>query len=79
MKGLDVVTELNRLLQEELNKYWEEAPIGYNKDNDAYHMGKGIMVTKKGWDEYQEALKSKPDLKPLDYLVEEIKKLANEL
>lgn len=79
MEGLDAEKELTRILNEEIMKVCDETPYGYNKDNDAYHMGKGVMVTKKGWDEYQEALKDNPDLNPLDYLVEEMKKLANEL
>lgn len=78
MKEIDAEKELSRILQEEIAKIWDETPLGYNETNNAYHMGRGMMVTKEGWDKYQEALKSNPDLGPQDYLVEELKKLSKE-
>ncbi len=79
MEELDAEAELARILNEELKKVWLETPLGYNEMNDAYHMGEGIMVTKKGWDEYQEAKKDNPDLEPLVHLVEELKKMAKDI
>jgi hypothetical protein len=73
-KGLDVEAELTRILQEELDKYWEDAPIGYNKDNNGYHMGKGLIVNKETWDKYNKALKTRPELNPYEFMIELIKK-----
>jgi hypothetical protein len=78
-KGLDVEEELARILQEELNKYWEEVPIGYNEDNDGYHMGKGLIVNKETWDKYMEAIKIEPELNPYEFMIRLIKKEAENL
>ena len=65
-------------MQEELDAYWESVPLGYNEDNDAYHMGKSIMVKKKLWDEYNNELAKNPDLDSLDFLVNVLKKYMDE-
>jgi hypothetical protein len=75
MEGLDVAAELSRIMQEELNKYWETAPIGYNKDNDGYHMGNGLIVNKETWNKYNKALKTRPELDAYEFMIELVKKL----
>ena len=79
MESLDVADELSRILQEELDKYWEEAPLGYNRVNNAYHMGKSLMVNKETWGKYKKALKNRPELKPYEFMVELIREAANEI
>lgn len=79
MEGLDAEKELTRILQEELAKIWNETPIGYNKDNDGYHMGKGLIVNKETWGKYNEALKTRPELNAYEFMIELVKKAADEL
>jgi hypothetical protein len=79
MEGLDAEKELTRILQEELDKIWDETPIGYNETNDGYHMGKGLIVNKETWDKYNEALKTKPELDAYEFMIELVKKAADEL
>ncbi len=79
MEGLDAAGELARILQEELTKIWDETPIGYNETNDGYHMGKGLIVNKETWDKYNEALKTKPELDAYEFMIELVKKAADEL
>jgi hypothetical protein len=66
--------ELTKILQEELNKIWEETPLGYYEHGDAYHMGKGLMVNKETWDLYVD---SKTVLTPYEFMVELIKNKYN--
>ena len=77
--NLDVEAELSRILQEELDKYWEEAPIGYNRDNDGYHMGKGLIVDKETWNKYNKALKTRPELDAYEFMIELVKKAADKI
>lgn len=77
-KEIDVEAELCRILNEELAKYWDEAPTGYNVDNDAYHMGKGLMVNKETWNKYEKAIKKEPDLNAYEFMIRLIKELSNE-
>lgn len=79
MEGLDAEKELTRILQEELAKIWDETPIGYNETNDGYHMGKGLIVNKETWDKYNEALKTRPELNAYEFMIELVKKAADEL
>jgi len=79
MEGLDAEKELTRILQEELAKIWDETPIGYNETNDGYHMGKGLIVNKETWDKYNEALKTRPELDAYEFMIELVKKAADEL
>lgn len=79
MEPIDAEKELTRILQGELDKYWEEAPIGYNRTNDGYHMGKGLIVNKETWSKYKKALKINPELKPYEFMVELIKQAAKDL
>ena len=79
MEGLDAAGELTRILQEELAKIWDETPIGYNETNDGYHMGKGLIVNKETWDKYNEALKTRPELDAYEFMIELVKKAADEL
>lgn len=72
--GIDVVDELNKLLQEEFDKIMEELPLGYDINNNAYHMGKGVMVNKENWDKYNEELLINPELKPFQFIVNSLKK-----
>ena len=78
-KGLDVEKELSRILQEELDKIWEETPIGYEETNDGYHMGKGLIVNKETWDKYVEAIKTEPELDAYEFMVRLIKEEAEKL
>lgn len=73
MEKLDAEKELTKILQEELNKIWDEVPIGYEETNDGYHMGKGLIVNKETWDKYTEALKIRPGLDAYDFMIELIK------
>jgi len=81
-KELDAVSEISRILQEEMDRIWDEASIGYNEDNDGYHMGKGLIVNKETWDKYIEATKTEPELDAYEFMVrllkEEAKKLKDE-
>lgn len=76
---IDVESELTKILQEELKKVWDETPLGYNKMNDAYHVGKGIMVTEEGWNGYLEAREDNPDLDPLDYMVSVVREEIDQM
>lgn len=75
-KELDVVSEISRILQEELDKIWDETPLGYNEDNDGYHMGKGLLVDKETWDKYIEASKTEPKLEAYEFMARLIKEVV---
>lgn len=79
MKKLDIEKELSRILQEELDKIWEETPLGFNKTNNGYHMGKGLIVDKRTWDKYLEALKLDSTLKPYEFMVDLLKQVAKDM
>jgi hypothetical protein len=79
MEGLDAEKELTRILQEELAKIWDETPIGYNETNDGYHMGNGLIVNKETWNKYNKALKTRPELDAYEFMIELVKKAAEEL
>lgn len=79
MESIDAEAELTRILQEELAKIWDETPIGYNETNDGYHMGKGLIVNKETQDKYNEALKTRPELGAYEFMIELVKKAAEEL
>ena len=79
MDSIDAEAELARLLNEEISKYWDELPLGYDETNDGYHMGKGLMVNKKTWDDYCEKLKEKPELNAYEFMVDLIKEEAKKL
>ena len=70
--GLDAEAELTKLLQEEIAKIWDETPLGYNEDNNAYHIGKGIMINKEKWDEYLAAKEIYSELTPMGFILGEI-------
>lgn len=73
MGSLDAEKELCRILQEELDKIWDETPLGYNETNDGYHIGKGLIVNKETWDKYTEALINDPELDSYKFMVELVK------
>ena len=73
MEKLNIEKVLGGILQEELDKIWDEMPIGYNKVNDGYHMGKGLVVNKETWDKYVEALKTNIELNAYEFMVQLIK------
>ncbi len=79
METFDAEKELINILQKEIDKIWEETPIGYNEDNDGYHMGKGLIVNKKTWDKYVEALKHNPKLNAYEFMIEIVKKSYEEM
>lgn len=70
---IDAAKEIEKTLKEELDKVWAETPIGYNEDNNAYHMGNGLMVTKETWDKYQTELSLNSDLNPFEFVVKLMK------
>ena len=78
-KELDAVSEISRILQEEMARIWDETPIGYNEDNDGYHMGKGLIVNKETWDKYTEASKTEPELDAYEFMIRLIKEEAEKL
>lgn len=53
---MDISKELEKILNEELEKIWESYPLGYDEVNKGYHMGKGLFVNKHAWDKYNNAL-----------------------
>ena len=78
-KVIDVENELIKILQNELVKIWEETPVGYNETNNAYHIGKGIMVNKETWDKYLVAKQTNEELTPLDYAVGTVKEVYEKM
>lgn len=78
-KSIDAAKELSRILQNEIDKIWEETPLGYNETNNAYHIGKGIMIDETSWNKYLKAKEIDEKLSPMDYMVETIKKIHEEI
>lgn len=74
---MDVEKELNEILKTELKYYWLLEPTGYNKDNNLYHFGNGILLEKEVWDKYQKQLKKNKDLTTKEFLTEWLKSLGN--
>ena len=72
MENNEMDAELTRLLQEEIAKIWDETPLGYNEVNNAYHIGKGIMINKEKWDEYLAAKEIYDELTPMDFILGEM-------
>lgn len=69
---MDAGKELTRMLQEAIAEEWDKTPLGYNETNDAYHIGKGIMINKAKWDEYLVAKEIYNDLTPMDFILGEV-------
>ncbi len=78
-ESIDAEKELTRILQNEIDKIWEETPLGYNDTNNAYHIGKSIMVDKETWDKYLIEKQSNDALTPMDYVVGTLKKVYGEM
>jgi hypothetical protein len=71
---MNIENELTKMLQDEITKSLKATPIGYDKANDAYHIGDGIFVDKNGWGKYSAAKKENPELTPKEYQLSEFSK-----
>ena len=72
---MDIENELTKMLQEELSKALKKTPIGYDKINDAYHIGDGVFVNENQWTEYSTAKKTYPELTPKEFQLSELGKI----
>ena len=72
---MNIENELTKMLQEELSKALKQTPIGYDKINDAYHIGDGVFVNENQWAEYSTAKKTYPELTPKEFQLAELSKI----